>query len=128
MTRLPDLPHKRTIADVISSMRSPTPGADTAWYKVGPSEAHGINFENYWVNATLATAAPAGWHLSEDGQVRLRGRVRNSGGYGADETTIFTLPPELRPEFDAYFVVDTDDPQEFSLDVIKFRAFELGDA
>lgn len=124
MTRLPDLPHRRTVADIIQEIRAPRPGPDTAWYKVGPSEAHGINFSTGWLNSTLATGAPASWHSADDGQVRLRGRVKG----GDDGTVVFTLPPEARPEFDCFFVVSTEDENEFALDSIMFRAWELGDA
>lgn len=123
MPKSPNYPSNRTIGEVIASMRKPAPGADTAWYRIGPSEPHGINFTNSatsWVNSSLAV--PVSWYLGEDGEVKIRGTVHASHG------VMFRLPPEARPEFSQTFICatetgDTDDEATIHLN-IKFRAFE----
>lgn len=99
MSRLPDLPKNRTIGDLISEIRRPKPMPDNAWYKVGPSEAHGINFTNSAVNVLDPTnpVTPLSWYLEDNGQVRIRGKVTTDAG------VLFRLPQEARPEFSETF-------------------------
>jgi hypothetical protein len=74
MPKTPDFKSNRTFNDIISEGRRPRPLPETGWNYVGPSEAHGVNFQNGWANVG-ASSVPASWYLSEDGEVRLRGRL-----------------------------------------------------
>lgn len=126
MPRSPDLPGSRTLPDIISGIKKPKPGVDTAWYKVGPSEAHGINFTNSatnWVNSSLAV--PISWYLAEDGEIRIRGAVESAVG------VMFRLPPEARPEFSQTFICPTEAGSDETDAVIhldiKFRSYQAPD-
>ncbi len=53
--------------DVLQQIRRPKLEPETGWYKVGPSEAHGVDFQNSWGNVGVLagiTNAPASWYLS----------------------------------------------------------------
>lgn len=121
MSRSPNLPVERTIGELIGSMRRPKNETDTSWYRVGPSESHGVNFTNSWLNVDTGSSPDASWYLNSDGEVRLRGSI--SGG--DVDTTIFVLPEGLRPEFEEIHIVG-DDENGIRLDGLHFRSFEIG--
>lgn len=124
MPKSPDFPKNRTIGEVIANIRKPHPLADTAWYKVGPSEAHGVNFTNSAHNYPGSTNpdTPVSWYMSDDGEIRIRGVLEAAVG------AIFRLPVEARPEFSQTFICATEqDSTEEDAVIhfdIKFRAFE----
>lgn len=98
-----DLHIDKSLGDVIASTRRPRLGPETGWWKVGPSQPHEVDFNAPWGNAGVLndiTHAPASWYLSHNGEVRLRGVV--DGGDIGD--IIFTLPPEVRPEYAQTFI------------------------
>jgi len=103
---MPKSPDFRTrspnISDMLGDMRRPPVLAETGWHYVGATQPEGVAFENNWNNVT--GEAPASWYLSEDGEVRLRGKVTG----GEVGTIIFTLPEEVRPEFAETWVVAMD--------------------
>lgn len=94
-----DFKRNPTIIDLISDTRKPKRMADTAWYKVGPSQAYEIEFEDDWENVSGDDDPDAQWHMSDDGEVRLMGLVAG----GAEGSTIFTLPEECRPRHRVIF-------------------------
>lgn len=107
MPKTPDLNVNRSIGDIIAQGRKPRLQPETGWYKVGVSEAYAVSFINSWGNAGVVagiTNAPTGWYLSEDGEVRLRGKI--TGGVAA--TTVFNLPEEVRPEYAETFICAVD--------------------
>jgi hypothetical protein len=92
---------------LIQDTRRPHLEPETGWYLVGPSEAHEVDFENSWGNVGVVagvTNAPASWYLSEDGEVRLRGKIDG----GSAGTVAFTLPEEVRPEYAETFICAVD--------------------
>lgn len=126
MARLPDYPKNRSVYDLISQIKRPDPYTDTSWYKAGPSEPHGVNFATSTIhNVTSSTGAvnPVSWYFNSDGEVKLRGRF--TGAEAGQH--IITLPPELRPEYDMHFPVDSDVTGEYVLDAIRFRSYQEGD-
>jgi hypothetical protein len=74
MPKTPDFNQNRTLADLIAEQRRPKPLPETGWNNVGPSEDHGVDFWGAWANFATNTV-PTSWYLSEDGEVRLRGRI-----------------------------------------------------
>jgi hypothetical protein len=107
MARSPDYPYKDRLDDIVGDLRRDHLQAETGWQKIGPSQDHEIDFENSWANAGVVsgvTNAPASWYLSEDGEVRLRGKIDG----GAAGTVVFTLPEEVRPEFAETFICAVD--------------------
>lgn len=81
MAKVPDFKQNQTFADLIAESRRPKPLPETGWNLVGPGEDHGIDFQSgvsgTWANFSTSTV-PCSWYLSEDGEVRLRGRVIQS--------------------------------------------------
>jgi hypothetical protein len=122
MARTPGFKITKTTNDMLAENRKPPVLPETGWWKVGPSEPYEIEFGGTWENVG-ASAADASWYLSEDGEVRLRGKI----GGGADDTVAFVLPEEVRPEFVEVFVVPADDEGNIDLSAIKFRAYQEGD-
>jgi len=107
MPKSRDLNIDRTIGDVIQSTRRPTLEPETGWYKIGISEAYAISFDNSWGNVGVlagVTNAPASFYLSEDGEVRCRGKIDG----GAVGTTAFVLPEEVCPEYAETFICAVD--------------------
>lgn len=104
MSRSPDLDKKKTIFDLVAEQRKPPKLVDNAWYRIGVSQSHGIGFTNSWDNLGGSTSAPAGWYLSDDGEVRLRGKITG----GSAGTTVFILPEEVRPEFAETWICAVD--------------------
>lgn len=109
--RSPHFNRNRQIADLIAEERRVRPEEDTNWYRTGPGDAdmpgveeHGVDFENGWDNVGDEGDSPASWYLSKNGEVRLRGHV-----VGPEGTVIFTLPEEVRPQYDEKFLVAADD-------------------
>lgn len=76
MPRTPDF-NKNNFDDLLGGWKRPRPLPETGWNNVGPSEDHGVDFQGTWSNVS-DTTVPASWYLSEDGEVRLRGRVIES--------------------------------------------------
>lgn len=123
MAKTPGLRQNKTLPDVIGSIRRSKPQSETGWHAAGSSNPQGVDFQDSWANTVGGTDSPAGWMISEDGEVRLRGRVVG----GVEGTTIMTLPEEARPEFVETFIV-SNDGGVVSLHPIRFRAYQLGDA
>lgn len=123
MPKSRDLNIDRQLADVVGEVRRPKLEAETGWYNVGEEWADGepitVEFLNDWEN-TGVDGPPAGWYLSEDGEVRLRGQI-----FGGDDNSIaFVLPLEVRPEYTEIFVCPVDEDGNLDLSGIKFRAFQ----
>ncbi len=93
MPKTPNFKRNKTISDLISDTRKPRVIADTAWYKVGASQAYQIAFEDGWANSGGVDEDDAQWYMDDGGETRLMGVVAG-GGAGS---TIFTLPEENRP-------------------------------
>jgi hypothetical protein len=107
MSRTPDFRKNRNLIEVIVEGRRPGRAAETGWWKVGATSGdggYGILFENSWNNVGASSNAPASWYLSEDGEVRLRGKI-SGGSVGS---TAFTLPEEARPEYAETFICSVD--------------------
>lgn len=100
----PHFNRRRTIPDLISEGRQALRNVDTTWQKVGPSEGHGIGFTNTWGNVGGSGNPPASWYLSDNGEVKLRGKI-TGGNVGS---VAFVLPPEVRPQFAETFIVAVD--------------------
>ena len=103
MPKSRDLNIDNSLADVVGQTRRPKLEPETGWYKIGVSEAYAISFVNSWSNVGVVagvTNAPAGWYLSEDGEVRLRGKIDG----GSAGTVAFVLPDEVRPEYAETFI------------------------
>lgn|SRR5574338_434057 len=90
----PDFKRNETLSDIISDIRKPKREVDTAFYKVGASEAYQIPFENSWGNNGATDQDDAQWYLDDGGETRLKGVVIG----GSVGTTMFTLPEENRPK------------------------------
>lgn len=102
--RSPHFQRNRTVPDLIAEGRKAHREVDTTWYKVGPSEPHGVGFTNTWGNVGGAGVPPASWYLSEDGEVRLRGKITG----GSPGSVAFVLPEEVRPQYAETFIVAVD--------------------
>jgi len=103
----PHFNRNRNIPDLIAEQRAHKPEPDTSWFKTGEEEIREIPFENSWGNVGVlagVTNAPAGWYLSTNGEVRMRGKVDG----GAVGTRIFVLPEEVRPEYAETFICAVD--------------------
>lgn len=108
MARSADLVGSRSLVDTIRDLRKPGPIPNSGWMFVGAS--FGVGFTNGWANVGVlagTTNAPASFHLSDDGEVRLRGKV--DGGEVGD--VIFVLPVEMRPEYAETFICSVEDGQ-----------------
>jgi len=133
MPKTPDLNIDRTIGELIASQRKPQLLPETGWAKVSLTIGYeastpkgyfiGIGFTNSWINATQANSVPASWYLSDDGEVRLRGKIRG----GNDDTVAFVLPEDVRPEYAETFVAPVDENGNVDLSGIKYRAWGEGD-
>lgn len=88
-----DFRRNRSIPELLADTRKPQRMADTAWYKVGVSEAYQIPFESTWGNSGGVDEDDAQWYMNQEGETILKGVVIG-GGVGE---TIFTLPEENRP-------------------------------
>ena len=133
MSKTPDLKVNRTPSELISDMRKPKLGPDTGWAKVGITAGYeastpkgyfvGVGFTNSWINSPGATDVPASWYLSESGETRLRGKIKG----GVENTVIFALPEEVRPEYAETFICSVDALGNIDLSGIKFRSWAEGD-
>lgn len=105
MPRPQDFIHNRGLAQTLQELRRPAPEPETGWHEVGtdasPSEED-VNFNGSWQNLG-GNYHSAGWYVSGDGEVRLKGTVRG----GDVASAIFTLPEEARPQKTAVFAVPT---------------------
>lgn len=92
----PNFKRNKSVAELISDTRKPILLPDSAWYKVGPSEAYQIEFNSPWQNVGGSGNPDAQWHTDHSGEnseARVIGLVE-----GGDEgTVIFTLPDDTRP-------------------------------
>ncbi len=122
MAKTPGFKITKSTSDLISDLRKPRVLPETGWWKVGASQPLGVAFEGTWDNVG-GTNAPASWYLSEDGEVRIRGKITG----GADNTVVCTLPEEVRPEFTETFVCPVDENGNIDLSGIKFRSYQQGD-
>jgi hypothetical protein len=136
--RSPDFKRNKSITDLISDTRKPKLLPETGWYRIAITELfEGAGVGGQYIGSTLAvfingtswanvagiSNPPTSWYLSEDGEVRMRGKIK--GGAGTGET-IFTLPEEVRPEYTETFIVPINDNDEVDLSGIKYRAFING--
>jgi hypothetical protein len=101
MPNSPDFKYNKSIGDLFKDARKPIPPAETGWWNIGASEDQGIAFQNSWDNA----GSPARYHLSEHGDTRLDGKVFG----GANNTVMFILPEEARPQYDQSYACTTED-------------------
>ncbi len=122
MAKSPGFKRTTLTSEIISELRKPQILPETGWWKVGEDEPNEIPFEDGWDNVGSGNP-PASWYLSEDGEVRMRGKVTG----GADNTNICTLPEEVRPEFTETFVCPVDESGNIDLSGIKFRSYQAGD-
>lgn len=114
MARSGDIIVAKSLIDTIRDIKRPHAIPNSGWQAVGSSFA--APFESTWGNAGVVagtTNAPAGYYLSDDGEVRLRGKVDG----GAVGSTIFTLPEELRPEYAETFICAVDGGQKANITV-----------
>lgn len=88
----------RTIPQLIADTRKPRKLPDTAWYKVGPSEAYEIQFQNGWANVGGSGNPDAQWHVDHSGE-NAEARIKGLVDGGDEGTVIFTLPEETRPRY-----------------------------
>ena len=89
---------------MMADTRKPKLIADTAWYKVGPSQAYQIVFENGWANVGGSGNPDVQWYVDGEGEKKLIGLVD-----GGDEgTVIFNLPEEVRPRYKQIYVCAVD--------------------
>ncbi len=100
MSKTPNFRRNRTIPDLIADTRKPPKEADTAWYKVGASEAYQINFQGAWANVGGSGNPDAQWYMNDEGETRAIGLVDG----GAEGSVIFTFPEENRPRYREPFV------------------------
>jgi hypothetical protein len=106
MGKTPDFRINKSIPDLIADTRRPNILPETGWYKVGMSSGYEIGsyFLNSWLNDSSPTSPDASWYLSEDGEVRLRGKITG----GALGVVAFLLPEEVRPEFAETWICAVD--------------------
>lgn len=118
MGKTPDFKQNKTIPDLIAETRKPPIMPETGWYRISITEnyeAQGSGgqhistitealFMNGWNNVTGATNAPAGWYLSDGGEVRMRGKI--TGGDAG--TVVAILPEEVRPQFAETWICAVD--------------------
>ena len=105
MARSANIYGSRDLTDTLRDLRKPGPIPNSGWMIVGPSFAS--DFVNGWANVGVVagvTNAPASFHLSDDGEVRFRGKV-DGGTVGS---VIFVLPEEMRPEYAETFICAVD--------------------
>lgn len=104
MSKTPDMRYSRDISEVISQRTKPVLQPETGWHKIGISEDIGIAFQDSWANVGTTGSPPASFYLSNDGEVRNRGKVDG----GIEGSTIFTFPEECRPEYSETFICAVD--------------------
>ena len=102
--RSPNFKRNKTVPELLSDTRKPKLIADTAWYKIGPSEAYEIIFQNSWANVGGSGNPDAQWYVDENGESKCVGLVE-----GGDEgTVIFEFPEENRPRFKQVYTCAVD--------------------
>lgn len=109
MARSPHLKRHQTVMGLIAEQRRTSPIEDTSWYKLAATGldigfSNGWGFQSSWGNVGGSTNPPASWYLSEDGEVRFRGKITG----GIAQTVAFVLPPEVRPQYAETFIVAVD--------------------
>jgi hypothetical protein len=115
--RSPDFKRNKSIVDLISDTRKPKLLPETGWYRVAITSLYEATsaggqyygstvaiFKNSWQNSGGLTNAPVSWYLSQNGEVRFRGKI--AGGFPG--TVVFTLPEEVRPQYAETFIVAVD--------------------
>jgi hypothetical protein len=133
MSKSKDLNIDNSLADVVGQTRRPKLEPETGWAKVGITAGYeastpkgsfvGVGFTNSWISATTVDSVPASWYLSEDGETRMRGKIRG----GATNTVVFALPEEARPEYAETFICPIDTNGNIDLSGIRFRSWQDGD-
>lgn len=106
MGRTPNFKRKRTVPDLIADTRKPKIIADTAWYKIGASEAFEIEFNDPWMNVGGSGNPDAQWYVDnagESAEAKVIGMVENGDSEG-EGSIIFTFPEEVRPRYREVFV------------------------
>jgi len=104
MPKTPNFRRNRTIPELISDIRKPKKEADTAWYKVGASEAYQISFQGAWANVGGSGNPDAQWYVDETGETKVIGLVTTDDNEAAEGTVIFEFPEETRPRYKEVFV------------------------
>ena len=100
----PNFRRNKSLPEMMADTRKPKLIADTAWYKVGPSQAYQIVFENGWANVGGSGNPDVQWYVDGEGEKKLIGLVD-----GGDEgTVIFNLPEEVRPRYKQIYVCAVD--------------------
>ena len=115
--RSPDFKRNKSIADLISDTRKPKLLPETGWYRVAITSLYEATsaggqyygstvaiFKNSWQNSGGLTNAPVSWYLSQNGEVRFRGKIDG----GVAPSLIFTLPEECRPQYAETFILAVD--------------------
>lgn len=113
--RSPDFKRNKTMADLMSDTRKPKLLPETGWYRVALTSLYEGSstggqyygsttavFQNSWTSASGAT--PVAWYLSQNGEVRFRGKIDG----GVAPSLIFVLPKEFRPQYAETFIVAVD--------------------
>lgn len=100
--RSPNFKRNKTVPELLSDTRKPKLIADTAWYKVGPSEAYEIVFQNGWQNVGGSGNPDAQWYLDEGGETRVIGLVESDDFI--EGSVIFEFPEENRPRYREMYV------------------------
>lgn len=102
MPRSPQFRKNHTLAESVGSLRRPRVLPETGWHGVTEIDI-GPGYQGDWGPAASASNTPGSgspmpaWMLDEHGDVRLRGNI----DFGEDATTVFTLPEDVRPEYDS---------------------------
>ncbi len=117
--RSPDFKRSKSLGELISdtSTKRPQLQPETGWYRIAITElfeGQGVGgqylgstvniFENLWENSVDVNSPPASWYLSQNGEVRFRGKITG----GSIGSIICVLPQEIRPEYAETFIVATD--------------------
>lgn len=98
--RSPNFRRNKTIPELIADTRKPPLLPDTAWYKVGISQAYAIGFTNSWANVGGSGNPDAQWYMDDIGEAIVVGLVDG----GIEGSVMFTLPEETRPRYRHPFV------------------------
>lgn len=99
----PNFKRNNSIAELIADTRKPRLLPDTAWYKVGMSQAYQIGFTNSWVNVGGSGNPDAQWHVDHSGEA-AEARVIGLIDEGEVGKVVFNFPEETRPRHREVFV------------------------
>ena len=136
--RSPDFRRNKNLINLIAdtSTKRPQLLPETSWYQVleageTGNETEGVAglrdgstiLQNSWVNSTADDAPKASFYLSDSGETRLRGKIKDGG----DDTVAFVLPEQMRPEFEETFICPTNEDGVLDLSQVRFRAYQAGE-